>query len=176
MCGGDRSKAAYQVKVELDRAQPSGKPEPLYSFRDVEIRDGIWQVMDKIQRFARVHFDFKFQRGVGEVLRNEDKLNTAFASMVPETVKLIGCVASGGPSGAEGWRDLFYDRAKRRALVCAMIGNVLTEQVYQHGFFGGSSAQEEHIDQLQFDHRHDDGTSLDSNTTLLSADRLRLRP
>jgi hypothetical protein len=82
-----------------------------------------------------------------------------FGSMSRETVKIIGCVASGGPEGEDGWRSLFYDQEKRHALVCAILGNVISEQVLQHIFFGGAPEDIEDVAILQERHRDADGTS-----------------
>ena len=35
-----------------------GRAEPQYVLRDAEIRDSLWQVMDKMERFARRYFDY----------------------------------------------------------------------------------------------------------------------
>lgn len=124
--------------------------EPAYACRDAEIRDGVWKMMDQIEDFAKVHFDFTV---------DETRLRPALDSLAKETVKIIGCVASGGPAGARGWEDLFLSTEKRQALVCAIIGNVIVEQVFQHMFFGGTSAQIKEVAAIQFEHRHKDGKS-----------------
>ncbi|KAF3037987.1 hypothetical protein E8E12_008010 [Didymella heteroderae] len=123
--------------------------EPEYACRDVEIRDGVWKMMDQIEALAKEHFSFE--------LRDRKSLRAAFQIMPKETVKIIGCVASGGPAGASGWEDLFIDSNKRQALVCAIIGNVLVEQVFQHIFFGGTKEQIKDIAAIQFKHRNDNG-------------------
>jgi hypothetical protein len=105
--------------------------KPGYALRDAEIRDGIWHIMEQMEIFASQHFGKK--KDVKIVLSTK-----FFTSLSKETAKLIGCAASGGPSGVAGWHDLFIDQQKRRALVMAIIGNVLTEQVFQHLFFGGT--------------------------------------
>jgi hypothetical protein len=153
---GDKAQAAIAIRDSLRETDPAGKTEPLYALRDAEIRDGMWQLNDKLERFASEHYDFDFgSMGPG----NKEVLEAAFASMTPETVTLIGCVASGGPSGAKGWKSLFHHKQKRRALVCAIIGNLLVEQVFEHIFFGGSSQDEEYLDKLQHDHSDEDGKS-----------------
>ncbi|KAJ4375576.1 hypothetical protein N0V86_007109 [Didymella sp. IMI 355093] len=123
--------------------------EPEYACRDAEIRDGVWKMMDQIETFAKEHFSFQ--------LKDETSLQAAFESMSKETVKIIGCVASGGSAGASGWEDLFINSNKRQALVCAIIGNVLVEQVFQHMFFGGTREQIKDVAVIQFEHRNDDG-------------------
>lgn len=123
--------------------------EPEYACRDAEIRDGVWKMMDQIEVFAKEHFSFK--------IKYKTRLRATFKSMQKETVKIIGCVASGGPAGASGWEDLFLDNNKRQALVCAIIGNVLVEQVFQHLFFGGTEEQIKEVAALQVEHRNDDG-------------------
>lgn len=143
---GDPQAAADDIKHELR--------EPEYSSRHVEIRDSMWQVMDAMETLARTHFANNFANNPA----NDAALTLQFATLIPETVKLIGCVASGGPAGEQGWRDLFYNSQKRAALVLAIIGKVLVEQVYQHVFFGGSQEEENHIIQLQTQYSQQDGT------------------
>lgn len=149
------SEARERIKQEL------GEPE--YAFRDTEIRDGLWQIMDKMERFATKFFSFESN--------DKDRLTRSFRLMTPETIKVIGCVASGGPGGQDGWRDLFFDEQQRRALVCAIIGNVLVEQVFQHAFFGGTMADFETLSTLQERLRDEDGkfsTSLPPHNILLT--------
>lgn len=126
--------------------------EPEYAFRDVETRDGVWQMMDQIEAFAKEHFSFE--------LKDKTRLRAAFENMPKETVKIIGCVASGGPAGASGWEDLFLDSDKRQALVCAIVGNVIVEQVFQHMFFGGTEEQIKEVSYIQYTHRNHDGKLL----------------
>jgi hypothetical protein len=123
--------------------------EPEYACRDIEIRDGVWKMMDQIKAFAKEHFRFEF--------KDKKRLRAAFESMPKETVTIIGCVASGGPAGASGWEDLFVDSDKRQALVCAIIGNVLVEQVFQHMFFGGTAEQIKEVAEIQHTQRNHDG-------------------
>jgi len=82
-----------------------------------------------------------------------------FETLLPETAKLINCVASGGPSGLWGWHDLFVNKEKLQALVCAMIGNVLSEQVLQHAFFGGTEEGVRAVSKVQREFRDEDGES-----------------
>jgi hypothetical protein len=123
--------------------------EPEYACRDIEIRDWMWKMMSQIEDFADAYFNF--------TVDDDTLLRTAFRSMAKETVKIIGCVASGGPAGASGWEDLFLVADKRKALVCAIIGNVLAEQVFQHIFFGGTEAQIEEVAAIQEQHKDKDG-------------------
>jgi hypothetical protein len=141
-----RGDAAYLIQRSIR--------EPEYSLRDVEIRDGLWQMYSQMEDFSRVHFAFDFQKDTQHVA-----LENMFGSMSRETVKIIGCVASGGPEGEDGWRSLFYDQEKRHALVCAILGNVISEQVLQHIFFGGAPEDIEDVAILQERHRDADGTS-----------------
>ncbi len=122
--------------------------EPAYACRDIEIRDGIMKLMHQIEHFAK---PFAF------TVDDETTLRPIFEKLAPETVKIIGCVASGGPAGARGWEDFFRNSEKRQALICAIIGNVLVEQVFQHLFFGGTKDQIEQIARIQEDHSHEDG-------------------
>lgn len=121
-----------------------------YACRDAEIRDRVWDLMDQIEAFTTEHFSFQ--------LTDKTRLRAAFESMSKETVMIIGYV---GPSGAREWEDVFTDTSKRQALVCAMIGNVLVEQVLQHMFFGGTAEQIEKVAAWQFEHRNADGKSTD---------------
>ncbi|KAF2258432.1 hypothetical protein CC78DRAFT_572531 [Lojkania enalia] len=125
----DEALALARATIKSAERNP-GLQEAEYVMRDVEIRDAVWYLLDNIERFARIYFGFEFS--------SRKKLTKMFGTLEPETVKIIGSVASGGPSGQEGWRELFYDEQMRRALVCAIIGNVLVQQVFHHIFFGGS--------------------------------------
>lgn len=145
--------ALHEIRVELQ--------EPEYAIRDAEVRDMMWQVMDKMDDFARNFFAF-------ELRRDKKKLTKAFEKMDPTTVKIIGCVASGGPGGQDGWRELFWDEEKRMALVRAIIGNVLVEQVFQHACFGGDEAILQSLASKQRELAEEDGKSLSSKTPVLS--------
>jgi len=134
--------AATRIKEELT--------EPEYAYRDIEIRDTMWQIMDKLECFARVYFG-------QEIARNKKELEKVFREMEPETVKVIGCVASGGPGGENGWRELFWDERKRGALVCAIIGNVLVEQVFQHACFGADEELLKELREIQEEMQDEDG-------------------
>jgi hypothetical protein len=134
--------ASSQIKEELR--------EPEYAYRDIEIRDAAWQIMDKMERFAKDHFNF-------EINGNKKTLERIFRQMEPETTKVLGCVASGGPGGEDGWRELFRDKLKRRALVCAVIGNVLVEQVFQHACFGADGELLKALREIQEEMQNDDG-------------------
>ena len=151
---GDRKRIQLIVQDELRTATGGG--EPVYAIRDAELRDNLWQVQDKMERFATEYFSFELDQ---DVFGNHEHLTKAFSKMKPETVKVIGNVASGGPAGANGWRDLFYDEQKRCALVCAIIGNVLSHQVYQHAFFGGSLNDVQELEKIQRDNKDYDGKS-----------------
>jgi hypothetical protein len=128
--------------------------EPEYALRDVEVRDALWHVMDLMERFSKKFFGFEIDKHNGHLLRS------FFEQFNPETAKIIGCVASGGPGGVQGWHDLFLDRQKRRALVMAIIGNVLVEQVFQHIFFGGILKHVKRLNKVQEEYKDDDGTFL----------------
>ena len=123
--------------------------EPLYAVRDAEIRDALWEMTSQIQDFATQHFSFQ--------VTDEAQLRAVLPILPKETVKIIGVVASGGPGGAKGWEELFLDSQKRQALVCAIVGNVLVEQVLQHLFFGGSKVQLEQMGRVQDLLKHEDG-------------------
>ncbi|CAO2657827.1 Nn.00g070870.m01.CDS01 [Neocucurbitaria sp. VM-36] len=136
-----RAKAAIQKEVK----------ESEYALRDAEIRDGLWQIMDQIERFAKKFFEFEYLPKDGVVPKEWYK------GLTTQTAKVIGCVASGGPAGVHGWHELFVSEQKRRVLVCAIIGNVLVEQVLQHIFFGGSAMDITAISILQEKYRNEDG-------------------
>lgn len=123
--------------------------EPLYAVRDAEIRDALWEMTSQIQDFAKQHFSFQ--------VTDEAQLRAVLPILPKETVKIIGVVASGGPGGAKGWEELFLESQKRQALVCAIVGNVLVEQVLQHLFFGGSKVQLEQMGRVQDLLKHEDG-------------------
>jgi hypothetical protein len=136
------------------------KAEPEYAFRDVEIRDGLWWVMDLMERFTTKYFkDEVTKDGVKKevcTIKSTD-LTNIFRLMKPETVKVIECVASGGPGGEEGWQDLFTSDQKRRALINAIVGNVLTEQVFQHACFGSGADTQNALKQREKELKSEDG-------------------
>ncbi|KAH8623589.1 hypothetical protein IG631_22068 [Alternaria alternata] len=149
--------------------------EPAYAFRDTEMRDAIWALMHRIEDFARTFFPQQQQqhrRGAYASSRlgdddggnnNEDDsvevvLNERFYSgLSPETARVIACVASGGPGGVSGWHDVFVNREKMQALVCGIIGNVVSEQVLQHGFLGGTEEGVQRVREVEKDMRDSDG-------------------
>ncbi|KAF1946784.1 hypothetical protein EJ02DRAFT_491686, partial [Clathrospora elynae] len=138
---------ARELKSDKKKIREYTK-EPEYSLSDIEICHGLWLVMSQMGDLAR---DF---------LMTEKLVvpHVSFCkSLSHETAKVIGCVASGGPSGVGGWHNLFMDGEKRRALVCAIIGNVLVEQVFQHIFFGGEANDIQTIIYLQTEHQNEDG-------------------
>lgn len=126
--------------------------EPEYVCRDAEIRDGLWSIMDLLERFSKEFFAFEVQ--VGSTVRLPENFFKQFSA---DSAKVIGCVASGGPAGVQGWHDLFIDAQKRRAVAMAVVGNVLVEQVFGHLFFGGTDDQIEHITGLQDVFKDEDG-------------------
>ncbi|KAF2661976.1 hypothetical protein K491DRAFT_570716, partial [Lophiostoma macrostomum CBS 122681] len=144
----DVKKAGKAIK------QDTALAEPEYAFRDVEIRDALWETMTEMSLFAQKHFGFTFEDNA----ENRKKLTAAFQTMTPETVQVIRCVGSGGPGGQDGWRDLFFNKEKRKALVCGIIGKVFVQQVYQHSFFGGSIVEETELLRLQKQHQDEDVT------------------
>jgi hypothetical protein len=128
--------------------------EPEYALRDIEIRDGITRLRTCMSSFSKHLFSFKMDAP-------ETALTSVFfAKFSAETAKVIGCVASGGPGGVEGWKEMFSDTRKRRALVCAIVGNVVTEQAFQHMFFGGVAEDVMDVTKLQEVHKDEDGMSL----------------
>jgi hypothetical protein len=143
----DVEKAGKAIKQDTTLAEPE------YAFRDVEIRDALWDIMTKMQDFAGKYFGFNFEDNA----RNRKKLTAAFQTMTPETVMIIRCIGSGGPGGQDGWRDLFFNKEKRKALVCGIIGKLFVQQVYQHSFFGSSIIDETELARLQKQHQDEDG-------------------
>ncbi|KAF3002398.1 hypothetical protein E8E13_002473 [Curvularia kusanoi] len=146
-----------------------GLHEPSYAVRDAEIRDALRQMAEQIEAFAKRHFSF-----VGDSDGDEEHHIDAMAALPKETVKIIGCVASGGPSGARGWEELIREHEKRPALVSAIVGNVLVEQVLQHMFFGGFGAHVRAVSKLQYEGRDQDG--FDRNASYAHAVRRFLEP
>ncbi|KAH7080199.1 hypothetical protein BKA63DRAFT_464396 [Paraphoma chrysanthemicola] len=134
------------------RALQASVKEPEYALRDIEIRDGMWQIMDQIEKLTERYFTGVCpQASIGQLPPE------FFKQFTPESAKIIGCVASGGPGGVQDWHDLFLYEPKRRALVAAIIGNVLVEQVFHHIFFGGSQTNIDAMMDLQRKHRNEDG-------------------
>ena len=147
--------------------------EPAYAFRDTELRDTIWALMHRIEDFAKTFFPQEQQRRGAHASsplgdddggnNNEDDrvemvLDERFCSgLSPETARVIACIASGGPGGVSGWHDLFLNREKMQALVCGLIGNVVSEQVLQHGFFGGTEEGVQRVREVEKDMRDSDG-------------------
>lgn len=126
--------------------------EPEYTCRYVEIRDGLWAIMDSLEQFSAESFTFDV-----DVNATGRLSETFFKQFSAESAKVIGCVASGGPAGVQGWHDLFVDGTKRRAVVMAVVGNVLVEQVFGHLLFGGTTDQVTLVNGLQQEFRDEDG-------------------
>jgi len=117
--------------------------------------------MSSIEDFAEEYFSKGAHAGHTTMTADGDRFvhKMFFESLTPETAKLINCVASGGPSGVCGWHDLFVNKEKMQALVCAMIGNVLSEQVLQHEFFGGGEEGVGAVRGVVREFRNEDGES-----------------
>jgi hypothetical protein len=145
--------------------------EPAYAFHDTELRDAIWALMHKIEDFARTFFPQQ-RRGAHapSPLRDDDGGNNNgndrvdvvlderfYSGLSPETTRVIACVASGGLGGVSGWHDVFMNREKMQALVCGIIGNVVSEQVLKHGFFGGTEEGVQRVREVEKDMRDSDG-------------------
>ncbi|KAH6848528.1 hypothetical protein B0T12DRAFT_190434 [Alternaria alternata] len=148
--------------------------EPAYAFRDTELRDAIWALMHRIEDFARTFFPQEQQRrgahasspfedgDDGGNNNGDDRVEVVlderfYSGLSPDTARVIACVASGGPGGVSGWHDLFLNREKMQALVCGIIGNVVSEQVLQHGFFGGTEEGVQRVREVEKDMRDYDG-------------------
>jgi hypothetical protein len=145
------NKCAFEIAANSSdpkRAVRLSVKEPEYALRDMEIRDGLFQLTDLLQEFVNAYFKFKIN----------GKLSPSFFEQFePETAKVIGCVASGGPGGVQGWHEMFTDQLKREVLVMAIMGNVLVEQGLQHIFFGGLPKHVEIMTELQKTYRDEDG-------------------
>jgi hypothetical protein len=138
--------------IEIRRLIQHEVQEPEYALRDTEIRDGILELRNTMSGFSSRLFSFKIDAP-------KTDLNASFfGNFSAETAKIIGCVASGGPGGVEGWKEMFSDMDKRKALVCAIVGNVIVEQVFQHMFFGGTPVDVMDVVKLQDVHMDEDGT------------------
>ena len=154
--GSGSSKTAHAVHARFGRGQARSRmrwltrDDPHYAMTDAEMRDSLWQMMDLMDDFARAYFGFPTSE--------ESVPAQAFAGMGLETAKVIGCVASAGPGGVAGWHALFTEKGQRQALVCAVLGNVLVEQVFGHVLFGGEGACIEELGRMQERLRDEDGT------------------
>ncbi|KAF2017651.1 hypothetical protein BU24DRAFT_154977 [Aaosphaeria arxii CBS 175.79] len=165
---GDAKRVAEAIKASL---AADGIAHPEYALRDVELRNAHWQLINLVEAFSEEYFDFQFD--------DTESLTERLAEFAPETVRIIGCVASGGPGGPGGWHQMFTYAPKRRALVCAIIGNVIFEQVYQHLFFGGHRSQLEELGRVQKQMANADGKYSTNNPphlqTVPQTDHHRLR-
>jgi hypothetical protein len=133
------------------RAMLGDIQDPEYALCDVEIRDGLWHLMNLMDRLAQRYFAFDIHQ------HNSTIPKSFFNQISPETARLVGCVASGGPGGVQGWHYLFLDGQKRRPLVMAIVGNGLVEQVFRHIFFGGIAKHVRMLTELQKEHKNEDG-------------------
>ena len=133
--------------------------------RDVEISEGFEELKNLMAEFSELHFGFEVKDGgslEGKLLGLAPGFYKQFGE---ETAKVIGCVASGGPGGVQGWHDLFIERVKRMALVTAIVGNVLVEQVFQHLFFGGAERYVADLVEMQKKDAEEDGKSISTTVT-----------
>ncbi|KAJ6192840.1 hypothetical protein J3E72DRAFT_202342 [Bipolaris maydis] len=127
--------------------------EPEYAMRDAEIRDALTHLVSLIQAFSREFFS-----GEVQIPAPDGILPASFyAQMTPQTVKVVHCVASGGPAGQWGWHDLFLNEEKRLALVCGVIGNVFVEQVFENVCFGLGKEDKDAFFALERELKDEDG-------------------
>lgn len=133
--------------------------EPGYAIRDVEIRDMFWQIMDMTEKLAKKFFGKPSNEKPLPAGQMKIHLKEMYKLFHPTTAQIIGCIATGGPRGEEGWDDLFTDPQKHRALVCGIIGNVLVEQVFKHPCFGAEDSTIEELISSQTALKDDDGNS-----------------
>ncbi|EOA91452.1 uncharacterized protein SETTUDRAFT_63419, partial [Exserohilum turcica Et28A] len=113
--------------------------DPEYALRDAEIQAGMLALRTQMHAFSTRFFSG--QTGMTDVIEDISLPSSFYASLARETVKIIHCIASGGPAGESGWHAFFVDAEKRKMLVCGILGNVLVEQVLGHVFFGGSAEE-----------------------------------
>ncbi|KAJ4358364.1 uncharacterized protein N0V89_002946 [Didymosphaeria variabile] len=130
--------------------------EPVYSLRDVEVRDMMWQIQDGMEDIAG------FFKGSLPASWAESKSKTLARLYFDEdmrdvsTARVMKCVAGGRWKDEGEWHDIFADTNKRRALVCGIIGNVLVEQVFKHPFFGGDEQTIDALFNVQKELREDE--------------------
>lgn len=130
--------------------------DPEYALRDAEIQAGMLALRTQMHAFSTRFFSGQVRRelvtstpistcnsktGMTDVIEDISLPSSFYASLARETVKIIHCIASGGPAGESGWHAFFVDAEKRKMLVCGILGNVLVEQVLGHVFFGGSAEE-----------------------------------
>ncbi|KAL5113733.1 hypothetical protein ACEQ8H_008375 [Pleosporales sp. CAS-2024a] len=139
-----------QRKSSSSSSSSSSRRVAEYACRDVEVREAWWQMVGLMHGFAEEYFGFG-------VVPNNKPCTAFFERFEPETAKIIGCVASGGPGGEAAWRALFVDEKKRKGLVMAMVGNMLVEHVFKHMFFGGLPEQVKAMSDLQRTYKDHDG-------------------
>ncbi|PVI08306.1 hypothetical protein DM02DRAFT_670 [Periconia macrospinosa] len=140
-------RARQEVKENPDNARWAVTDivnEPAYAFTDIELSDAIKHLKNLMLRF--VERNIKFAPG-----KNND-LEKVFSGLTPETTRLIGYIASGGPEGEYGWKRFFlhnqdemYDEdggenKKGQALALGIIGKVIAEQVWGHACFGADTS------------------------------------
>lgn len=77
-----------------------------------------------------------------------------------QLVRYIGCLAQGGPLGAQGWGELLADRQSLAALIVGIVGNALKKHVFSALWFGGTTKQTEELDELQQKQAEGDGEFL----------------
>lgn len=123
-----------------------------------------WQIMDQTQEIAYYFFSAPLSPTPVSNAELIKRVKSMYKNLDPTTSLIIGCTASGGPAGEYGWHDLFINTQKRQALICAIIGNVLVEQVLKHPCFGASQRVLDALIESQREHQDDDGkTPLLSN-------------
>ena len=78
-------------------------------------------------------------------------VKTMLQKMSPDLRRYIGCIAQGGPKGAEGWMNLLCNNGLQRVLLAGIIGRVLVEHVFLSLYFGADEDQEEVIRTTELD-------------------------
>ncbi|KAH7391017.1 hypothetical protein DE146DRAFT_618984 [Phaeosphaeria sp. MPI-PUGE-AT-0046c] len=172
------NKRAWEIVDDVSNPQKSivnEVQEPEYALRDVEISEGLDELKNLMCEFGEAHFKFEIRVASSPRARQIWLKPDFFAQFSQETVKVVGCVASGGPGGVLAWHKLFIEPTKRMALVLGIIGNVLVEQVFQHMFFGGTEKHVAELVKLQEKHADEDGMfpnlyAFDMSSTLPDAD------
>lgn len=109
--------------------------------KDNRVCIGMNLLVDEITQFAAHSVgreeEKSFMKGL---LANEDN---------KVLIRYLGCIAQGGPKGADGWRTLLANETCRQALLIGVIGRILEEKVFSELFFGGDSSSTERLKKME---------------------------
>jgi len=117
---------------------------------DARIKKGLNEAFKAIEQFADENFAFT-------IVNPNNVLSTLSKTLSKELVYIAGCVAVGGPNGAEGWQELFADPEWRVQLVIGVIGRLLKEHVFDSLMFGGTAEDMEDLHDLEVSTKDEDG-------------------